>query len=88
MSDPSKQIKFADHCFIFDENGRVFQMGRKTLLGMEKLLAMSNFSFSCSVFKDLYYRPMQTRACLGTDYVVGFVNDGSENIERIVAIKC
>ena len=39
--------------------------GWKTLREKEKLLVMSNFSFSHSVFKDLYCRHVKTRACLG-----------------------
>ena len=43
--------KFADSNFKFDENGRKFFNRVETLWKKEKLLVMSNFSFSNSVFK-------------------------------------
>ena len=57
---------FADNNSKFDENGRkFFKIGKKTLLEKEKLLVMSNLSFSHCVSKDLYCRHIKTRACLG-----------------------
>ena len=38
--------EFADDKFKFDENGRKFSEWKKTLWENEKLLVMSNFSFS------------------------------------------
>ena len=45
--------EFADDSFEFDENGRKFSKGWKTLREKEKLLVTSNFSFSNSIFKNL-----------------------------------
>ena len=63
--DSSKCKVLADDNFKFDE---FFKRIKKTLWEEEKLLSMSNFSFSHSVFKkDLYCRHVKTRACLGKD---------------------
>ena len=49
--DSSKLSEFSGNSFKFDENGKEFSNGQKTLWEKEKLLITNNFSFSCSVFK-------------------------------------
>ena len=51
--DRSKLKQSADDSFKFDESSRKFSKGIETLWVKEKLLIMSNFSFSHSVFKRL-----------------------------------
>ena len=58
-----KLKEFADNNFKFDGNGEKFSIRKETLGEKEKLLVMSNFSFSHSVFERFRY--VNTRACLG-----------------------
>ena len=48
-----KRREFADDNFKYDENGEKFFKRVENLWKKEKLLIMSNFSFSHSVFKRL-----------------------------------
>ena len=63
--DSSKLIEFADDNFGFDENGRNFFKQIETLWKKEKLLVMSNFSFSCSDFKRLVLQTRKTQGLCG-----------------------
>ena len=56
--EPSKLKEFAADNFKFDENGRKFSKWVKNTGKKEKLLIMSSFSFSYSVFTRLV---LQTR---------------------------
>ena len=64
--DPSKLKEFvADH-FKFDENGRKFSKQVENTVGeKEKLLIMSNFSFSHSVFKRLILQTCKNQGLFG-----------------------
>ena len=79
--DFSKLKAFADDNFTFDESDGDYSKGCKTLWEKEKLLVTSNFPFFYSVCKryvlqaispfptlfakDIYFRHLKTRACLG-----------------------
>ena len=67
--DSSKLKHFADDNFKFDENGRVIQTGRKHW-EKEKLLFMSNFSFSHSVFKRLVSQGRQKVSLCGNGLII------------------
>ena len=56
--------EFADDNLKFDKNGRKFSKWVENTLEKEKLLVMSNFSFSKVFSKDLYLRHVTTRVCL------------------------
>ena len=60
--DSSKLKEFAADNFNFDENGRKFSKQEENTVEKEKLLIMSNFYFSPSVFsKNFYCRHVKTR---------------------------
>ena len=59
----SKLKDFACNSFKFDENGRKFS--RKHLWEKEKLLVLSNFSFSRSVFKRLILQTRKNQGMCG-----------------------
>ena len=63
--DSSKLKEFADDNFKFDENGRKLSKRVKALWEKEKLLVMSNFSFSHSVFKRLVSQGCQKMSLCG-----------------------
>ena len=62
--DSSKLKEFADDNFKFNENGRVLHTVRKHW-EKEKLLVMSNFSFSHSVFKRLVLQTHKNQGLFG-----------------------
>ena len=51
--DSSKLKQFADDNFKFDKNGRKLSKREENTVGKGKLLVMSNFSLSHSVFRRL-----------------------------------
>ena len=58
--DSSKLKEFADDNFKFDENGRKFAKP------VENTVGKGEISLEITVFsKDLFYRQVKTRACLG-----------------------
>ena len=57
--------EFADNNLKFDKNGTKFTNGKKTLWENKKLLIMSNFSFSHSVFERLVLQKCKKMARLG-----------------------
>ena len=61
----SKLKEVADNSFKFDENGRKFSKGLKTLWEKNKLLVTSDFFVFPSVSTDLSRRHVTSRACLG-----------------------
>ena len=63
--DSSKLKEFADDNLKFDKIGRKLSKRVENMWEKEKLLVTSNFSFSHTVFKDMYGRHVKTRACLG-----------------------
>ena len=63
--NPSKLLAFADNNFEFDKNGR-----KKTPWEKEKLLVMSNFSFSQSVFKILVLQTRKNKRLFGKGFEV------------------
>ena len=67
--DSSKLKEFADNNFEFNGNDTDFSIQVKNTVGKEKLLVMSNFSSSHSVFKRFVQHTHKTRACLGKDYL-------------------
>ena len=58
ISGSPKLKEFADDNIEFEENGGKVSKQKENAVGKEKLLIMSNFSFSHSVFKRLV---LQTR---------------------------
>ena len=64
--DSSKLKEFADDSFKFDENSRkLSKQIEKTLWEKEKLLVMSNFTFSHSVFKRLVLETHKNKGLFG-----------------------
>ena len=63
--DSPKLKVFSEDNFTFDENGRKFSKSAENTVGKTKLLVMSNFSLSHSVFKSLILQTCKTWACLG-----------------------
>ena len=67
--DSSKLKEFADDNFRFDKNCRAFTKKKhgfkKTLREKEKLLMISNFSFSHSVFKRLVLQTSKNKSLSG-----------------------
>ena len=61
--DSSKLRDFVEDNFKFDENGREkLENRQKTMWEKEKLLIMSNFSFSHSVFKRLVLQTCENKS--------------------------
>ena len=64
--DPSKLKEFADENFKFDENDGKFSKPVENTMGTgKKMLVMSNFPFSQSVFKTFILQTRKPRASLG-----------------------
>ena len=63
--DWSKLKEFADTNFKFDENGRKFSKGWKTMKEKKKLLVTSHFSFSRSVFRRLVLQTRENQGLFG-----------------------
>ena len=64
--DYSKLKELADDNFEFDENGRTFSKRVKKHGGKRRNCSLRAISPFPTVFsKDLYCRPVKTRACLG-----------------------
>ena len=63
--DSSKLKGFGDNNFKFDENGQKKFKWVETLLEKEKLLVLSNFSFSHSVFKRLVLQTLENQGLFG-----------------------
>ena len=65
ISDSSKLKGFADANSKLDENGRKFSKRIENTVEKEKLLVMSNFSFSHSVFERLVLHTRKTQGLFG-----------------------
>ena len=57
--------------FKFDEKGRKFSKWVENTMGKEKLLVMSNFSISLSVFKRLKLQTCENNGLFGKMLKVG-----------------
>ena len=66
--DSSKLKEFADDSFKFDENERKLSKRVENTGGKKKLLVMSNFSFSHSVFKRLVSQGHQKMSLCGNPF--------------------
>ena len=69
---PKRQIldsfelkEFAHDKFKFDEKGKKFSKQTENTVGKDKLLVMSNFSFSHSVFKGLVLQTRKNQGLFG-----------------------
>ena len=67
ISDLSKLKGFADDNFEIDENGRKVSKHVENAVAKEKLLVMSNFSFSHSVFKRLVLQTLKNQGLFGKE---------------------
>ena len=76
-TEPPNLKDFADDNLNFDENSRKFSTERKHLGEKEKLLGMSNFSFSCSVFKRLLLLTHKNQGSFGKGLKVVFYEKGN-----------
>ena len=64
--DSSKLKELAGHNFKFDENGRMFFKHVENIVGKREIARNEQFLLFPTVFsKDLYYRHVKTRTCLG-----------------------
>ena len=70
--DSSKLKEFADDIFKFDEKGIKFSTGYKTLWEKKKLLIVSNFSFSHSVFERRVLRTPKNKGLFGKGLMVAW----------------
>ena len=67
--DSSKLKQFADDNFKFDENGKKFSKQAENIVGKGEIAHYGQFLLfpqTVTVFsKDLHYKHVKTRACLG-----------------------
>ena len=88
ISDSSKLKEFADDNFIFDENGSKLSKQVENIVRKEKLLIMSNFSFSHSVlFPQCFQKACFPGASKEWEWVNWNIVENTINDKSIIIIN-
>ena len=77
---------FADDNFKFDENGSKLSKRVENIVGKEKLLVTSNFSFSHSVFKRLVSQGREKVSLCGNGLIMPFQSNKMPALDLELAI--